>query len=391
MTMTTRSFHPAGLALGTALALLAAACGDDLPQGGTGADAGGQVPDGGSESATAFAVGTDFVSAGIASAIDIPALDVRQNAVDGVASTDPVIRYLDGRIYIVNRFGHDNVTVLDAASLQLVAQISTGAGSNPQDVAADGDTLYVPTLAGRGVAVLDLARPDEGVIDTIDLSRLDQVDHQPNCHSAVRIGRRLAVVCGILDRQFRPRGRGRVVVIDLDDGQQLGTILLEHKRPFGFALGVASGPLAGDLLVPTAPRFLEPAAAGCLERVHIGEGDAPAGAGCLVDNEALGGFAAALAEAADGRIWMAVTTGFDPDDYGALGFAAAWDPEAGSLAEPLTAQGVRAMDVAACPGGSLAVSDATLGVRVYAASGDEITQAPLDVGLPPVANGLVCY
>ena len=86
-----------------------------------------------------------------------------------------------------------------------------------------------------------------------------------------------------------------------------------------------------------------------------------------------------------------MTTGFDPDDYGPLGYAAAWDAEAGALSEPLTGSDVRAMDVAVCPGGSLAVSHSTLGVRVYGASGEEMTQAPLDLGLPPVANGLVCY
>jgi hypothetical protein len=49
------------------------------------------------------------------------------------------------------------------------------------------------------------------------------------------------------------------------------------------------------------------------------------------------------------------------------------------------------MDIAACPGGALAVSDATLGVRVYDAGGAEMTGAPLELGLPPVSNGLVCY
>ncbi|HEY8142305.1 MAG TPA: hypothetical protein VIG06_06530 [Kofleriaceae bacterium] len=367
----------------------AAACGDDLDRSADGGVSGAADASGGDGRATAFAVGTDFFSAGIASSIGIPGLDVVQNAVDGVASTDPVVRTMDGRIYIVNRFGADNVTVLDATSLQLVAQISTGAGSNPQDVAADGDRLYVPTLAGRGVVVLDLARPDEGVIDTIDLSALDE-DGEPNCHSAVRVDRRLAVVCGILNERFRPRRRGLVAVIDLDGGSEVQQISLEHRRPFGFALALSSGPMAGDILVPTAPKFLDPAAAGCIERVHIA-GETPAGAGCLVDNEAMGGFAAGLAAGEDDRLWIAVTTGFDPDDYGPIGYAAAWDAEAGALAEPLSGSGVRAMDVAACPGGALTVSDSTLGVRVFAASGDELTRSPLDLGLPPVANGLVCY
>jgi len=371
------------------VSLLVAACGDDLRS--PGADS-GPLPDAGSDQpvpATVFAVATDFVSAGIASAIDIPALAVEQNAVDGVASTDPVVRYQDGRLLIVNRFGYDNVTVLDATSLELIAQISTGAGSNPQDVAGDGDLLYVPTLAGKGVAVLDLAHPDDGVVDTIDLSELDPDDGEPNCHSAVIVERRLAVVCGILDEQFRPRQRGVVAVVDLDGDAPVRRVLLEHRRPFGFALAPTSGPLAGDVLVATVPRFLEPAAAGCLERVHVA-GDRPTRGGCLIDNPTLGGFASGLAADGD-RVWIAVTTGFDPDDYGALGYAAAWNSTSASMEAPMTAEEVRAMDVAVCPGGTLAVADATLGVRVYAAEGGEMTAGPLDLGLPPVSNGLVCY
>ena len=370
-----------------ALAASAACSGDDLSPA---ADAGADPADAGDGSATAFAVGTDFVAAGIASAIDIPALEVRQNAVDGVASTDPVVRHADGRIFLVNRFGADNVTVLDAATFQLVAQISTGAGSNPQDVAADGDLLYVPTLTGPGVAVVDLARPDEGVIDTIDLSRVDRADGEPNCHSAVRVGRRLAVVCGVLDENFRPRTRGRVVVVELDSGRVREPIALEHRRPFGFALAVGFGPMVGDVLVATVPKFLDPAADGCVERVHVAA-DPPVAAGCLVENQVLGGYASGMTTGADGEVWMAVTTGFDPDDYGPIGYAAAWNAAGGALAEPISGADVRSMDVAACPGGTLVVTDATLGVRVYGPTGDEMTDAPLDLGLPPVANGLVCY
>jgi hypothetical protein len=179
-------------------------------------------------------------------------------------------------------------------------------------------------------------------------------------------------------------------VVELDSGRVREPIILEHRRPFGFALAVAAGPMFGDVLVPTVPKFLNPAADGCVERVHLAA-DPPVAAGCLVDNQALGGYASGLTTGRDGAVWMAVTTGFDPDDYGPVGYAAAWDPAGGRLEEPMTGTDVRSMDVAACPGGTVAVSDATLGVRVYAGTGEELTDAPLDLGLPPVANGLVCY
>ena len=36
----------------------------------------------------------------------------------------------------------------------LVAQLGTGAGSNPQDVAMVGNTLYVPALGTAGVVAI---------------------------------------------------------------------------------------------------------------------------------------------------------------------------------------------------------------------------------------------
>jgi hypothetical protein len=367
-----------------AVLLSLAACGDDLSR--PAADADPLAPDGGSppESATAFVVGTDFVASGIASTIDLTTLAVTPNAVDGVASTDPVVRFQDGRILIVNRFGHDNVTVLDASSLQLVAQVSTGAGSNPQDVVADGDTLYVATMTGPGLAVVGLAG---GEVETIDLSDLDP-DGEPNCSSLALVERRLAVVCGIMDESFAPRRRGRVAVLDIDSRERLGVVRLQHTRPFGFALPTpVDGPFAGDLLVSTVPNFFQPGQNGCVERVPV-LGALPAPSTCLIDNQDLGGFASGLAYHPE-RIWLAVTTGFDPDDFGPIGYAAAWDSVDGAMRAASTSDAVRAMDIAVCPTGEVVVADATRGMRVY--DGDELTTEPLDVGLPPVANGVVCY
>ena len=45
-------------------------------------------------------------------------------------------RWHDGLLYVVNRFGQDNVQVLNPAQgFATVQQFSTGAGSNPHDIA----------------------------------------------------------------------------------------------------------------------------------------------------------------------------------------------------------------------------------------------------------------
>jgi hypothetical protein len=373
------------------LALLAA-CGDNLPPlaEGTFADAGGgtpdaaPTPDSGPTTATAFAVATDFFTTGVASTIAIPALDVTAPAIEGVASTDPVARLQGDHLFVVNRFNQDNITILDPARLTLVDQISTGAGSNPQDAARVGDRLYVAALAAPGLLVIDLTRPDQGVVDTIDLSRFDPKDGLPDCASVVAVGDQIVAVCSVLDETFTPRGPGQVALIAGD--KVVDTVPMTQVRPFGLAQA------AGDsVLITTVLDFADLDAGGCVERIAIGKGTLEA-SGCLVENADLGGMVSALAPNPSGdSVWMTVTTSFDEKDFGPRGDLVSL-PAGGEPARVDLPEEVRPMDLAVCPTGHLVISDATRGVRVLAPGAErELTSAPLDIGLPPVSNGLVCY
>jgi hypothetical protein len=378
-----------------ALVSACAACGGDdeiLPDAAyTGTDAATISPDAAPPTSTVFAVGTDFSSAGIASTITVPGLSVTSNAVAGVASTDPVVRHIGDKLYIVNRFGADNVTIVDAGSLQLDTQISTGSGSNPQDVAIKGNTIYVAALGAAGVLVLDATKPGEGVQKTIDLTSLDTDDNKPNCNSLTLVGDKLFVTCQILDDtdQFlTPRGPGKVAVIDTTNDMLSTNFALTNKNPLGFLQSTAAGgAYGGDLLIATVPNYGD-LSEGCVERISTGE--TPAAGGCLVQNSDLGGYAGGIAVQDDDKIWFAVVEGFDSTDFGPLGKVLTYASSTLSSAS-VTPSGQRPFDVALCPTGQVAVSDATAGVRVYGSDGTELTTAALDIGLPPVSSGLVCY
>lgn len=359
------------------------ACGDNL--GEPGPDASLPAPDAG-VSAIAFVVAGDYMGTGIASTIALPARTVAQNVIAGVASGDPVVRHHDGRIYIINRFGADNVTVLDAESHALIEQISTGAGSNPQDVAVRGSTLYVAALNAPGILVLDVERPEDGVIQTIDLSALDPADGLPDCGSVYLVEDTLYATCGLL-QNFSPVGPGKVAIIDAAASTFTSSIDLETANPVGFLQPAPAGSaLAGDLLVATVD--YSALTTGCIE--HIRTGDAPS-AGCLVQNQDLGGYANDIAAGAGDTLYIAILRG-----YGAGGPDAvltSYDLGTSQLRQTsISPAGQRVFDVAWCPGDLLLGADAERGgIRVYAADGSELTDDVLDIGLPPVSNGTACY
>lgn len=359
------------------------ACGDN--GGVTGDTDAAPQPDAALSGGTAVAVAGDFLSGqGVASIIDVATLSVAVNALSGLASDDPVLRYRDGALYIINRFGHDNINVVGAESLALTRELSTGAGSNPQDVAVKGDLLYVAALTAPGVLVIDA----EDNITTIDLTGLDPNDDIPDCNSVYLVDDTLVVVCGILDG-FSAIANGRVAFIDTTDNTVIDVLELSTVNPFGLLFRTPEGSaLGGDLLMPTVD-FNAGLTTGCIERIAVTP--APETKGCLIDNSALGGYASGLAYDAESEVlYIAVTTGFDA--LGTVAHVVRYHAAEGMLEpEPITAPDERVFDLARCPTGDWVAADASGGIRVYGPDDTERTDEVLDIGLPPTDNGLVCY
>lgn len=360
---------------------LTGACGDGDDDDQATADSGvsgpdsGAVPDGGSApTATAYAVGADFTSgAAIFSTVALPSLQVTQNALAGVTDADPVIRAFGDDLYIINRFGADNITIVNRPSMQLVDQISTGAGSNPQDVAVSGSKLYVCSFNTSSIQVLEGdANPLE-----IDISSYDP-DGVPNCNSLYLVGDDLYVTMELLDDSFAPRGPGKVAVIDVTTDTVRTAFDLQHANPVGF---LQPG-FDGDLLVATVS-FSD--FTGCVERIAVGETPSSS---CVIDNDELGGYASGIALDGD-EAWLAITkSSFTEGELRSV-------TAAGALgAASVTPAAQQPSDVAVCPTGDLVVVDnafGAAGVRVYDAAGNELTSAALDLGQPPVASGgVVC-
>jgi hypothetical protein len=332
----------------------------------------------------AIVVAGDYVPGhpGVVSAVDVIARTITRGiAPEGAAGDDPMLRQYGSELFVVNRSDGNNVTILDAGTHALVEQLATGAGSNPQDVAVQGNNLYVPVYGGKGVAVLTRGMT---TIGTIDFSA-DDPDGKPNCVSAYFVGDQLYVACELLDDTASPpapRGPGKVYVFNPGTEQLMNIVTMQNKNPFGVFTQLPSG----DLAIPTVDFSNN---TGCVEKITTGA--SPASGGCIVTNTQLHGYAAGLAVQAN--VMLLSVSGFDfmhPSSnlqgYD-LGTNDLWPAPISPTTELVTA-------LATCPNGDIVVTDAASqggGIRIYSGAA-EVTTAPLAVGLATAnANALACY
>jgi hypothetical protein len=369
------------------LVISVAACGDNLKAT---SDAHGASPD---APADAFVPTTPraVVAAppenfgpppGILSDLDVATRTVTQNLGGGLVGDDPFLRMYNGTLYIINRSDGDNVTILDAGSMTYTNQIATGTGSNPQDVAVVGDKLYVPALGTAGVVVL--SQSGGAMTGTIDLNAATgETDGKPDCVSAFVVGTDVYVACDLLDSNFKPKGNGKIVVIDSATDTVRTTITLPVPNPQNEFAVLPTG----DLLI--AAESFDTPTTGCIARITPG---ATPTSTCAIMNSDLGGTANHIdvQTGATPTVWAAVSS-FDFT----TATLHAWDVTTATLhAGSISSADEMINDVAACPDGTIVAADATMaapGLRMFTGT-TETTTAALPFGLPPgFGNGLVCY
>lgn len=166
----------------------------------------------GAAPAKAFVFGTDFIT-GSLSAVDLPA---RTNHCD-VASpaSDAALRYYDGRLYVVNRFGGDNVQVVNPSTYGNVIQFSVGNGSNPHDIAFASPTrAYVTRYESPDLWIVN---PQTGAfLGAIGLGAYADHDGIPEMDRMVVVGPLLFISLERIDRPagYQPDDTAYVAVVD---------------------------------------------------------------------------------------------------------------------------------------------------------------------------------
>ncbi len=346
-------------------------------------------------SASAFVPTTDFTT-GSYSMVNLRDGSVRVNlpAAPGIVESDNTAVYFNQRVYVINRFGFDSVTVLALADLTTaIKQFSTGNGSNPQDMAFVRDDLaYVSLLGSNDLLVVDpTAVAGAEITDRIDLAPLldpGDTDGLIEASAMALAGRYLFVALQNLDN-FAVTRPGTLAVIDTTDNTLVDTDpAVDGLQGIGLAgsnpVALSYVPEIGQLLVSTSGAF--GVSDGGVERV---DPYTLSGGGFLLTGDELGGGDFGDVAAVNGGKAYLVSGGFDANDVKifdlqldpASGAVSAANPRNIGLSLPFIP------GLALDDGGRLLIPDRTLtapGLRLFDTVADtEITAAPIDVGLPP--------
>ncbi len=338
----------------------------------------------------AYVITSDFTT-GALSAADLASRAVASDVAS--VHSDATLRWWGGRLYVVNRFGQDNIQVIDPTSgYATLRQFSTGNGSNPQDIAIVSATkAYVSCL---GLAQLLIVNPAAGAVTgSIPLARFADADGLPEASRMALVDGRLFVALQrLVDFAATETSLVAVIdteadtVLDVDPGRPgVQAIPLVGRNPvttleydrFGGRLligcagayGVLDGGIeaipvvpTGDIIVPGAPLF--------------------ASAGYVITEQALGGDIGDIACLLPGHSYAIVSdASFDAS-------VVSWSAVTGQkLATVYKPGGFSLPDMAvSLSRDELWVCDSrpvSPGLRVFRCGTDALIAGPLATGLPP--------
>lgn len=212
------------------------------------------------------------------------------------------------RLYVLERFGADNIMRIDPVTDKVVYQESFEDNSNPTDLVEIDSTLAWVSMGSASYMLgIDPATGKE--TKRIDLSAY-AVEGQgsPNAEALTICGSKLIVMIQRLE-DWAPNLPGLLLVADAQTGNVEDTIALHFANP---AAMVCLGSTQNDLFVATAGVLpwdgaIVPDSSRGVERVNIATGTSTV----LTTDVQLGGAASAIAlDAATGTLYVGVYKSF---------------------------------------------------------------------------------
>ena len=326
-----------------------------------------------------FVLTSDFTN-GSLSAVDLDSRAVSRDV--ATVFSDARARWFGGLLYVVNRFGQDNIQVIDpAGGFHTVRQFSVGNGSNPQDIAFVSATkAYVTRLASPRLLIVNPATGDS--LGAISLAAFADADHVPEMDRMIRVGSTLFVELQRLSN-FTPTDSSFVVAIDTGADTVLDAVPgVPGIQPIALP---GTNPTTTFEFDSTGGRLV----VGCTGRYGVNDGGIAwidpvtlASGGWAIDETALGGDVLDI-------VWGSATRSFaivgDAESHTSL---VAWNPTTGQpLGTLFATAGFFLADAALDDRGELYVCDNNFsapGLYVFSAATGALLAGPLDTGLPPM-------
>lgn len=330
---------------------------------------------------TAWVLTSDFTSGRLA----------RVNSVTR-AVTDPVagvhgdarLRVIDDTVYVVNRFGADNVQLVNAATGATIRQFSTGNGSNPYDVALVAPRrLFVTRYESTDLWIMD---PRTGAhTGTVSLAAFADADGVPEMDRLAVVGPYVFVSLQRVNRNagFTATDTSLVAVIDA----RADTVVdCDAARPGRQAIVLARQNPATDFVSEPGVGLL----IGCVGNYGVLDGGVVrvnpwmlAAGGTVITESALGGDVSDVEWGTAQKAYAIVSdANFDAS-------LVSWNPATGQKRTTLwTPGGFSLADMTTGPDGRLWVCDNSFlapGLHVFDTGTDTDTGAPMSFALPPVA------
>ena len=328
-----------------------------------------------------FVITTDF-STGSTAFLAANAAEAEVNLL-GIHS-DAVGHYHDGRVYVVNRLGQDNILVLDAMDLRTpLTQFSVGNGANPHDIEiVASDKAYISRY---GTASLLIVNPQDGAeLGEIDLSAFADADGLPEVSQIVRVGGRLYLSCQRLDRNggWGPVDVSYLIVVDIAT-DTLVDVDSDAEGVQGIALSVAnpnSMAVVGEQIAVGVVANFGDRAGG----VEIVDTATNRSLGLAVSEEDLGGDITSMVLVDQDRGYAVVA------DENFANSVRPFDLSSGAVDAPLENISGGFIPSLAVDGDRLIVADrgsfadpASAGLKFYDAATGAFLSGPIDTGLPP--------
>ena len=300
--------------------------------------------------------------------------------------SDAVARVHNGLIYVVNRYGADNIQVIDPDSdFQIIREFSVGSGTNPHDIAlVSSSRAFVSRYETNDLLMVN---PQTGeVLDTISLAEFADEDELCEMHRLHIDDGFLYVQIQRLDRDLAlwpPVPPSYLAVVDLATNELVDVDPLSPGMQ-GIEL-TGLNPIApmqidwntGDLLVPEAGQYAEIDDGG-IERVDLEQWVSN---GMMITETELGG------DLVDFALWSADKAYAVVSDAAYNTKLLSFDPTGGIPPEVLYNPGGYVLgDLLTHGSDYLFVVDRYYidpGVRVYNAETGALVAGPLDTGLPP--------